>query len=314
MSEIPGRDTSFIRQKTPIKTPVGRLRTTLYQNLGITQKEILFASTQTVVVLAELAADSSQLSVPDLDCSGFCTEQPINIQYEEAGHIHMEDMASDAMISIMKYIYGGLVSVTQSCLSDVVKLADREKEVFSCNTQYIYREIEVFSCDTQYIYMEIEVFSCNTQYIYREIEVFSCNTQYIYREIETASPNKTSVESLLKQLWSDSEEEEDDGQGHRKSGEDSGMEQELFCSQSSYSENQKSPVMSGQMSDGIKNSHLNQISRYENKTNFENLDTESASNSPLKYVQENFDYSHSKSGAKTVKNTSLIFENDELEV
>ncbi|XP_052103256.1 uncharacterized protein LOC127736710 [Mytilus californianus] len=338
MSEIPGRDTSFIRPKTPIKTPVARIsRNNTISESGDTQEEILVASTQTAVILAELAADSSQLSVPDFDCSGFCPEQPINIQplqntdllgglqksmlslvnksshadvqihtiggdivfchkvilscrchsilqYEEGGHIYMEDMASDAMISIMKYIYGGLVSVTQSCLSDVVKLADRFKIT---ELQEILKELHSSQRSTE------------------------ANSPI---KSETASPNKTSVESLLKQLWSDSEEEEDDGQGQRKSGEDSGMEQELFCSQSSYSENQKSPVMSGQMSDGIKNSHLNQNSRYENKTNIENLDTESALNSPLKYVQENCDYSHSKSGTKTVKNTSLIFENDELEV
>ncbi|CAG2200533.1 RAB7A [Mytilus edulis] len=179
MSEIPGRDTSFIRPKTPIKTPVVRIsRNNTISESGDTQEEMLVASTQTAVVLAELAADSSQLSVPDFDCSGFCPEQPINIQpiqntdllgglqksmlslvnssshadvqihtiggdivfchkvilscrcqsilkYEEGGHIYMEDMASDAVISIMKYVYGGLVSVTQSCLSDVVKLADR---------------------------------------------------------------------------------------------------------------------------------------------------------------------------------------------
>ncbi|XP_063413456.1 uncharacterized protein LOC134695903 [Mytilus trossulus] len=196
----------------------------------------------------------------------------------------MEDMASDAVISIMKYIYGGLVSVTQSCLSDVVKLADRFKIT---ELQEILKEVHCSRHSTE---------------------------AYSPIKSETTSPNKTSVESLLKQLWSDSDDEEDDGQSHRKSGEDSGMEQEPVCSQSSNSEKQKSPVKSGQRSDGIKHTHLNQITRYENKTNIENLETKSALNSPLKYVQENCDYSPSKSRAKNVKNTSLIFENDELEV
>ncbi|CAG2195947.1 BTBD12 [Mytilus edulis] len=339
MSEIPGRDTSFIRPKTPIKTPVVRIsRNNTISESGDTQEEMLVASTQTAVVLAELAADSSQLSVPDFDCSGFCPEQPINIQpiqntdllgglqksmlslvnssshadvqihtiggdivfchkvilscrcpsilkYEEGGHIYMEDMASDAVISIMKYVYGGLVSVTQSCLSDVVKLADRFKIT-----------------ELQEILIMLHSSPRSTE----------ANSPI---KSESASPNKTSVESLLKQLWSDSDdEEEDDGQGHRKSGEDSGMDQELVCSQSSNSEKQKSPVMSSQMSDVIKHSLLNQITRYENKTSIENLDTESALNSSLKYVQENCDYSPRKSEAKNVKNTSLIFENDELEV
>ncbi|VDI23132.1 structure-specific endonuclease subunit SLX4 (BTB/POZ domain-containing protein 12) [Mytilus galloprovincialis] len=339
MSEIPGRDTSFIRPKTPIKTPVVRIsRNNTISERRDTQEEMLVASTQTAVVLAELAADSSQLSVPDFDCSGFCPEQPINIQpiqntdllgglqksmlslvnssshadvqihtiggdivfchkvilscrcqsilkYEEGGHIYMEDMASDAVISIMKYVYGGLVSVTQSCLSDVVKLADRFKIT---ELQEILKMLHSSPRSTE------------------------ANSPI---KSESASPNKTSVESLLKQLWSDSDdEEEDDGQGHRKSGEDSGMEQELVCSQSSNSEKQKSPVMSSQMSDVIKHSLLNQITRYENKTSIENLDTESALNSSLKYVQENCDYSPRKSEAKNVKNTSLIFENDELEV
>lgn len=55
---------------------------------GDTQEEMLVASTQTAVVLAELAADSSQLSVPDFDCSGFCPEQPINIQVNQGLLLH----------------------------------------------------------------------------------------------------------------------------------------------------------------------------------------------------------------------------------
>lgn len=49
---------------------------------GGTPEDTMVASTQTAVLLAELAADSTltQTSSPDLDCSGFCPEQPLSVQ------------------------------------------------------------------------------------------------------------------------------------------------------------------------------------------------------------------------------------------
>lgn len=63
-----------------------------------TPEDTMVASTQTAVLLAELAADSTQTSTdltqtssPGIDCSGFCPEQPLSVQVIVVIYFHRLD-------------------------------------------------------------------------------------------------------------------------------------------------------------------------------------------------------------------------------